>query len=201
VVVGHGWGALGAWSAAVLEPETVRAIAAVSMPHPRRLRKAIMSNGRQRSAMNYALGFQIPFVPERSLTARDSQKVADLIAQWSADDGWLTEDVAAAFRSAFGRWPTAHTAVEYHRWAVRSSIRPDGWSYMSLMEAPIQCSVLQVQGSRDPMILPESVDGSEDYVRGDYTRIDLDTGHFPHEERPGDFSRTLIDWLDGQGTV
>ena len=35
VIVGHGWGGLGAWSTAVLEPETVRAIVPVSMPHPR----------------------------------------------------------------------------------------------------------------------------------------------------------------------
>ena len=196
VVVGHGWGAIGAWSAAVLEPETVRAIAAVSMPHPRRLRKAIMTNSRQRSAMGYALGFQMPFLPERSLTAHDSQRVADLISEWSDDTSWLVDDVSAVFRSAFSRWPTAHTAVEYHRWAVRSSIRPDGWSYMSLMEAPVQRRVLQIQGKADPMILPESVDGSEEYVRGEYTRIDLDTGHFPHEERPDEFSAALIGWLD-----
>lgn len=196
VIVGHGWGAIGAWSTAVLEPETVRAIASVSMPHPRRLRKAILASSRQRSAMRYALGLQVPFLPERSLTAHDSQRVADLIAGWSADSSWLDEPTALAFRSAFSRWPTAHTSVEYHRWAVRSSIRPDGWAYMSLMEAPVQRRVLQIQGLQDPMVLAESVEGSEEYVRGEYTRVDLDCGHFPHEERPEEFSAALIGWLD-----
>jgi pimeloyl-ACP methyl ester carboxylesterase len=196
VIVGHGWGAIGAWSTAVLEPETVRAIASVSMPHPRRLRKAILASNRQRSAMRYSLGLQLPFLPERSLTAHDSQRVADLIAGWSADATWLDEPTALAFRSAFSRWPTAHTSVEYHRWAVRSSIRPDGWAYMSLMEAPIQRRVLQIQGLRDPMVLAESVEGSEEYVRGEYTRVDIDCGHFPHEERPEEFAAALIDWLE-----
>lgn len=195
VVVGHGWGAIGAWSTAVLEPETVRALASVSMPHPRALRRAVLRSGRQRSALRYAAGFQWPFAPERSLTGHEGARVTSLIRSWSADDAWVDEDADTAYRAAFLRWPTAHTAIEYHRWAARSSIRPDGLGYMSLMEAPVQRSVLQVQGSLDPMVLPASVDGSESYVRGAYRRVDLDTGHFPHEEDPDGFTAVLLDWL------
>ena len=196
-IVGHGWGGLVAWSTAVLEPETVRAIAPVSMPHPRRLRQALLRDGHQRSAMGYALGFQLPFVPERKLTANDGKRVTDLIASWSHDTGWLDDDAQTAFRSAFMRWPTAHTSVEYHRWAVRSVIRPDGMSFMSLMEAPIQRRVLQLHGAFDPMMLPTSVDGSEEYVRGDYRRVDLAAGHYPHEELPQEFTEVLLEWLRG----
>jgi pimeloyl-ACP methyl ester carboxylesterase len=195
VVVGHGWGGMVAWSTAVLEPEVVRAIAPVSMPHPRQLRRAILRNRHQRRAMRYALGFQWPFVPERSLTAHDAQRVHDLMSRWSADDAWLDETTSNAYRAAFLRWPTAHTSVEYHRWAVRSVIRPDGLTFMSLMEAPLQRAVLQVQGSADPMVLASSVAGSEAYVRADYQRVDLDTGHFPHEEAPAAFTEALVEWL------
>jgi pimeloyl-ACP methyl ester carboxylesterase len=195
VIVGHGWGGLVAWSTAVLEPEVVRAIVPVSMPHPRQLRRALLRDHKQRSAMRYAVGFQWPFLPERSLTARDGERVRDLLSEWSLDDDWLDEPTAEAFRSAFLRWPTAHTAVEYHRWAARSSIRPDGITYMSLMEAPVQRAVLQVHGAKDPMILATSVDGSDGYVRAPYARFDLETGHFPHEEQPELFSATLESWL------
>lgn len=197
VIVGHGWGGLVAWSTAVLEPEVVRGIVPVSMPHPRRLRHALLNSGRQRAAMRYAIGFQWPFVPERSLTAHDGARVERLIRDWSADDSWLSDDDATAYRAAFLRWPTAHTAVEYHRWAVRSVARPDGLAYMSLMEAPVQCPVLQVHGLQDPMVLPASVAGSDEYVRASYTRHDLASGHFPHEEQADEFSRLLIDWLQG----
>ncbi|MBK9738780.1 MAG: alpha/beta hydrolase [Actinobacteria bacterium] len=196
VIVGHGWGGLAAWSTAVLEPDTVRAIVPVSMPHPRQLRRAILRHRQQRSALRYALGFQLPFAPERSLSAHDAQRVADLIGQWSHDPTWLDDATASAYRCAFLRWPTPHTAVEYHRWAVRSVLRPDGLSFMSLMEAPIQQRVLQLHGAHDPMVLAGSVDGSEAYVRGAYTRIDLEAGHFPHEERPEEFTAALVGWLD-----
>ena len=166
------------------------------MPHPRQLRKAIMGNHRQRAAMRYAVGFQWPFLPERSLTAHDGERIRDLIAGWSADTDWLDDATANAYRAAFLRWPTAHTAVEYHRWAGRSSIRPDGLSYMGLMEAPVQRPVLQLHGTADPMVLPESVDGSEAYVRAPYRRVDVDAGHFPHEEAGSEVSRALLEWLD-----
>lgn len=195
VIVGHGWGGLIAWSTAVLEPETVRAIVPVSMPHPRQLRRALLRRGRQRSAMRYSLSFQLPFVPENRLARRDGQRVIDLMTSWSHDTSWLDQITTDAYRAAFMRWPTPHTAVEYHRWGARSSIRPDGLSYMSLMEAPIQRRVLQMQGALDPMMLPSSVDGSEDYVRGGYERVDLDTGHFPHEEAPDAFNAALLEWL------
>lgn len=195
VIVGHGWGGLVAWSTAVLEPDTVRAIAPVSMPHPRQLRRALLRSGHQRAAMRYAIGFQWPFLPERSLAAHDGQRIVDLITAWSQDTAWLDAEATDAYRAAFLRWPTPHTAVEYHRWGARSSIRPDGLSYMSLMEAPVQRRVLQVQGALDPMMLAASVDGSEQYVRGDYRRADLDTGHFPHEEDPDAFNAVLLDWL------
>lgn len=195
VIVGHGWGGLVAWSTAVLEPEVVRAIVPVSMPHPRRLRKALMGNGRQRAAMRYAIGFQVPFLPERSLTKHDGARIRDLMAEWSTDASWLDGDAGDAYRAAFLRWPTAHTAVEYHRWAVRSVVRPDGLSYMGLMEAPVQRPVLQLHGSTDPMVLPESVEGSDAYVRAPYERIDIDAGHFPHEEATEEFNAALIAWL------
>ncbi len=195
VIVGHGWGGVVAWSTAVLEPEVVRAIAPVSMPHPRQLRRALVRDRHQRAAMRYAIGFQVPFSPERSLTAHDGQRVRDLMAAWSQDDEWLDDATSEAYRAAFLRWPTAHTAVEYHRWGARSSIRPDGLTYMSLMEAPVQRSVLQIHGEFDPMVLPGSVDGSEKYVRAPYERVNLAAGHFPHEERPAEFTSALLRWL------
>jgi pimeloyl-ACP methyl ester carboxylesterase len=197
VIVGQGWGGLAAWSTAVLEPETVRAIVPVSMPHPRTLRRALTRDHRQRAAMGYAMGFQVPFLPERSLMVDDGQRVLDLLEEWSYDPEWLDDEARDAYRGAFLRWPTAHTAIEYHRWAVRSAFRPDGMAFMSLMEAPVQRAVLQVHGAHDPMVLSSSVDGSEAYVRGPYARVDLQSGHFPHEENVAAFTTVLIDWLRG----
>ena len=68
---------------------------------------------------------------------------------------------------------------------------------MSLMEAPVQRSVLQVHGEFDTMVLPTSVAGSDQYVRAPYLRVDLPAGHFPHEEQPAAFTSALLSWLRG----
>jgi pimeloyl-ACP methyl ester carboxylesterase len=194
-IVGHGWGGAVAWSMAVLEPDLVTGIVPVSAPHPRRLRRALLSDHRQRRAMRYVVGLQPPFLPERSLRRDDGARIGELLRQWSSDSGWLTEDVEATYRGAFVRWPTAHTAIEYHRWAARSALRADGLSYMSLMQAPVTHDVLTIHGSHDPMVLASSVAGSDEFVRADYQHLALDCGHFPQEEKREQFTAALLAWL------
>ncbi len=194
-IIGHGWGAVAAWSAAVLHPETVQAIAALSMPHPRTLRSALLRDRHQRKAMRYAWAYQVPFVPERRLTSQGAQRIGEVLHEWSHDPAWASDEVRSVYQAAFMRWPTAHTAIEYHRWAMRSALRPDGLSYMALMEAPVQQPVLQIHGHCDPMILPSSVTGSEEYVRGDYEFAEINAGHFVHEERRDEVVATIINWL------
>lgn len=194
-IVGHGWGGVVAWTMAVLEPDLITGIVPVSAPHPRRLRRALVTDPRQRRAMRYVLGLQPPFLPEKSLSRDNGARISELLHDWSADRTWLTDDVEAAYRGAFVRWPTPHTSIEYHRWAARSALRSDGLSYMALMEAPVAHDVMTVQGADDPMVLRSTTLGSHDFVRGSFEHRELDCGHFPHEERPEDFSRALLSWL------
>lgn len=194
-VVGHGWGGLIAWTMAVLEPDLVSRIVPVSAPHPRRLRRALLSDSRQRRAMRYVLGLQPPFLPENSLRRDQAARVGQLLQEWSHDRSWITDEVEGTYRGAFLRWPTAHTSIEYHRWAVRSALRSDGTSYMALMEAPVSRGVLTMHGLRDPMVLATTMTGSADFVRADVEHIELDCGHFPHEERPEEFTAALVAWL------
>ncbi len=201
VVVGHGWGGLVAWSVAVLEPETVRSMVAVSMPHPAVLRDAIVNDPGQRRASLYTLGYQLPFSPERRLLKHDAAEVGRLLSDWSVRQEWLDDETERRFRRAFQYRSTAHCALEYHRWAIRSIPRPDGVRYAHRMEPPARCPVLQIHGAADSTVLPTSVDGSEDYVVGPYRRADFPgVGHFPHEEDPQRFLAVLMDWLSSTGS-
>src|SRR6266853_2978637 len=68
IVVGHGLGGLIAWTMAAYYPKVVRRLAAVSMGHPLRMRASVFTNplGQGRRSA-YALGFQLPVLPERQL--------------------------------------------------------------------------------------------------------------------------------------
>lgn len=194
-VIGHGWGGLIGWTMCSTQPESVRTLVTVSAPHPRRIRAALLGSRSQRSAMGYLWGLQVPISPERSLMRADGRRVTDLMSAWSADDTWLDDDAALRYRSAFTSWPTAHTAIEYHRWAVRSVIRTDGRRFMASVEAPVAHDVLSIRGQLDPMVLESSFDGEDAFVRGRYETASLTTGHFPHEESPAEFTALIADWL------
>jgi pimeloyl-ACP methyl ester carboxylesterase len=168
------------------------------MPHPRRFRAAILRDAIQRRQALYAVGFQWPFLPERSLMVDDCERVGEIIEDWSATPGWPDEQTTLAYRSAFSLWPTAHCAVEYHRWALRSLVRTDGVRYARRMETPIDVPVLHIHGEQDPSVLLRSAEGSGEWVQGSYDfSIVPGVGHFPHEESPEVFDGLVLPWLAG----
>ena len=197
VVVGHDWGGLLGWTMAALHPRTVRRLVVLSMAHPRRLR-AGMTDPAQRRASRYALGFQLPRLPERRLTRADDDPVADLMQRWSGSEWARTPDFAEAvdrYRSAARIPQAAYGAMEYHRWAGRSQLRPDGLRYARRMAAPITAPTLQLHGALDTCVLPSSARGSGRYVAGAYEWRELPgVGHFPQEETPGPVTRAVAEW-------
>ena len=196
VVVGQGWGGVVAWTAAAQHPDVVRGLVAVGMPHPVLLRNAFIGDPGQRRLGRYAIGFQRPFVPEHQLTRDDAALVETYLRRWSGSD-WPDQETADVYRAAMLVPNTAHCAVEFHRWAVRSIPRRDGRRFQSAVAAPVQVPVLQIHGRLDGAVLPSSVNGSEHYAAAGYSRVDLDgVGHFPHEEHPDAFDAVLLPWIE-----
>jgi pimeloyl-ACP methyl ester carboxylesterase len=197
VVVGHDWGGLLGWTTAALHPRSVRRLVILSMAHPRRLR-AGMTDPRQRRASAYGLRFQIPRLPERMLTRADDDPVADLMQRWAGPAWTRTADFAEAvhrYRSASRIPQAAYGAMEYHRWAARSQLRPDGLRYARRMAAPITAPTLQLHGALDACVLPSTARGSGRYVAGAYEWRELPgIGHFPQEEAPDVVSAAIAAW-------
>ena len=192
VIVGHDWGGFVAWSAAVLDPRQVRAIAAVSAPHPLRWVRP-----RQLRFLAQLGWFQLPVLPERRLLARDGVHIEQLLRTWSAPGaGFPDTEASRRYRAALQVWPAPHCALEYHRWLVRSRIRSDGRRYSARMRTPIQVPVLQVRGGLDAMVTSAGMITPPTLAAGPY-RYEVLTaaGHFPHEEASDLFNEVLLHWL------
>lgn len=195
VVVGQGLGGLVAWTLAVVHPRLVRRLVAVSMPHPRRLRRAHLTDARQVRASRHVLGYQRPVMPERLLVADGGQHVADLLRLWAAP-GFPDAVAERHYRQAALIPGVAHCALESYRWAVRSIPRPDGLRYARRMASPVTVPTLQVHGALDPCVLPSSARGSGRYVEAPYRwHLLPGVGHFPAEEDPAAFNDVLTGWL------
>lgn len=194
-VIGHGWGGIVAWTMGVLHPDLTDGVVAVNAPHPRRMRAAMLTDRRQRKAMGFIWGLQLPFWPEQTLRSSGAARIEQYLRAWSLDDTWLDATTLERYRTAFLRWPTAHTAIESYRWAVRSTYRTDGITYMSRMDQPLATDALLITGTRNPLLRPSTLAGHEEYVTGAFSHREIDAGHFPHEERPEEFQRVTLEWL------
>jgi pimeloyl-ACP methyl ester carboxylesterase len=196
VVVGHDWGGLIAWTTAAYFPKVVRRLAVVSVPHPLRLRSAVLSDplGQGRRS-GYALAFQLPVLPERQLLRDGALRVGRMLNTWSRP-GWPDWQTEQTYRSAMGLPSVAHSALEYHRWYIRSKFRPDGLRYARSMRTAIQAPTLHLHGALDSCVLPAAARGSGQYVEAPYRwRLIDGAGHFPHEEVPDRFDAELRAWL------
>jgi pimeloyl-ACP methyl ester carboxylesterase len=199
-VVGHDWGGLLAWTMAVYHPKIVQRLAVVGAPHPLRLRQAVAGDPRgQGWAARHTFGFQVPLWPEKRLVRDDAALVGKLLHDWSGPD-WPDERTERLVRKAVQIPGVAHSALEYHRWLIRSQARPDGIRYAHRMRTPIHAATLQVHGALDTCTLPASAQGSGRYVKAPYRWTLIEgAGHFPHQERPQEFDAQLLDWLTDPG--
>lgn len=201
VVVGHDWGGWIAWAMPALEPGVTRAVAALAMAHPLTFKRAVRRRAAQARASRYILGFQLPIGPEHRLS-RGDDTVQRMLRAGSGSRAWPGDDEAG--REAIGVYTeamqvpfVAHSAMEYYRWVVRSALRPDGRAFADRVDRAVTVPVLQLQGSRDPAILPQTARDSRDRVDGPYRYLELDAGHFLPEEVPDDVTAVLLDWLAG----
>ena len=74
-VAGHDWGGALAWLLAMQDPERVQRLVVLNAPHPVRFLKGLGSPRQLRRSW-YILAFQLPWLPERLVAARDSRRCA-----------------------------------------------------------------------------------------------------------------------------
>lgn len=202
VIVGHDWGGLLAWSLTAMHPRVVRRLAVLGMPHPLRLRAALLTDPRgQLRSSSHLFGFQAPVYPESLIVAEDAAFVGRLLRRWSGPRWQGTPDFADAerrYRQAMQIPAAAHCSVEYHRWIVRSITRPSGWRFAKLLQRPVTVPTLHLHGGLDTALLPRTAQGSGRYVAASYEfHLVRGAGHFVHEEAPDVVTGELVRWAKG----
>jgi pimeloyl-ACP methyl ester carboxylesterase len=194
VIVGHDWGGHLGFVVAALHPDVVRRLVVLSIAHPLRMRNSVLGSRRQAAASRYVFSFQAPWLSERRLLKDDAALVAELFRTW-AGPSWRDPDAVARYRTAISAPGVAHSALEYYRWAVRSTAKPEGARLSRALREPIAVPVLQLHGALDSCVLPDTARGSGQYVAGPYVWRQLDgVGHFLPEEAPDIVTGEVLAW-------
>ena len=195
-LVGHDWGAVTAWMAAVMAPERFHSLTAIAIPSLHHMARAIARHPTQLLKSWYIGFFQLPGIPERALDLGHGWLIRRLWRNWSP--GWeapslhlqevcdqlLQPEVKAAalayYRCLFRVWTGEHR--NGRRWLMH----------------PVSLPTLMISGHKDGCMDTRLFDEAlvdADFPAGVELYRLMGAGHFCHLEKPDLVNRKIARFL------
>jgi pimeloyl-ACP methyl ester carboxylesterase len=221
VVVGHDWGASVAWHTALLHPECVRAVVALSIPYGGRPNVSHLTRMRElfKDVFFYILYFQKPGVAEAELEADVEKSMRHMLFSWSGAapanvvmkpkpktatllegmldlpdplPAWLSEDDLRYYVARFQEHGF-RGPLNWYRNFDRS------WERTShLATRKVTQPALFIAGARDPALLMSAkpLARMPEWVPKLHRTVLIDgAGHWVQQEAPVETTRALLDFL------
>jgi len=188
-VVGHDWGAIVAWIAAMRHPERVQRLAILNVPHPARFLEGLLSP-MQLLRSSYIFFFQIPRLPEKVIRAGDFALLRSVLGRDPVQsEAFAAEDIER-YVEAIAR-PGALTAtLNYYRALLRKP--GETRALLQRVEAP----VLVIWGERDRFLSRRLAEPPHLWVPNLVRLKRLpDASHWVAEDRPLEVNTLLLDFL------
>jgi len=188
-VVGHDWGAIVAWFAAMRYPGCVRRLAILNVPHPARFLDGLLSP-MQLLRSSYMFFFQIPRLPEEVIRAGNFALLRSALHRDPVQSGTFTTEDIEQYVEAMGR-PGALTAtLNYYRALLRNPREMQ--SVLERIEAP----VLVIWGERDRFLSRRLAEPPPLWVPN-LLRVERlpNASHWVAEDCPREVNTLLLDFL------
>ncbi|MEV6559200.1 alpha/beta fold hydrolase [Nocardia sp. NPDC051756] len=183
-LVGHDWGAVAAWTAAITGHDRVRSLSALSVPHPGAFARSMVTS-RQALASWYMYFFQLPVIPE--LVVRTG-----LFPRLLRHTGQSAE-VAQRDSARVHDRVIARGGLNWYRGMLFSSSR--------MLRGRVTAPVLQVWSDGDTAVLAKAHTLTRRYADGPF-RLEVLPGvsHWIPEEAPEPVSRLLVEHFAAGGS-
>ena len=188
-VVGHDWGAIVAWIAAMRYPRRVGRLAILNVPHPARFLDGLLSPG-QLLRSSYMFFFQIPRLPEKVIRAGDFALLRSALIKDPVRPEVFTAEDIERYVEVIAR-PGALTAtLNYYRALLRNP--RETRALLERIEAP----VLVIWGERDRFLSRRLAEPPRLWVPN-LLRVERlpDASHWVAEDRPLQVNTLLLDFL------
>jgi len=196
VLVGHDWGAVAGYVAALQSPETFDRMATLAVPP--RFDALLVRHPRQALRSWYIWLFQVSGLPERAIRWQDFALVEFLWGTWSPSWDYPDERIESV-KATFGDGETVENALAYYRQIVGPAVKrilTSGSIPAVDREPHIEVPTLVLAGTEDGAIGPELFDRADEAfdARCRVVRV-RDAGHFLHQERPDVVGEEVVSFL------
>lgn len=186
-VVGHDWGAVASYSAALQNPVLIRRMATAAVPHLRRF--ILRPTLRQLARSRYIAYFQLRAgIPEQRIVADEFAWLHRLIRTWSPQ--WrYSEAEFSPLRHAFSQPDSLRAALAYYRALPVAVAKTALWP---MAFGVVQVPTLMLCGAQDGCIGPDMFEGQDPLFAAGLDLVTMDAGHFMQCEQPEVFAQHLI---------
>ena len=196
-LVGQDWGAAIGYGVLGAFPRRIRRAVMLAVPHPVVIRRTLRRSPAQVIRSFHWFLFQLPWLPERLVSARNAAFLEFLWWLWSPD--YRDRAHVAAIRTTMADRSVATATLAYYRAALQPSHRDPALAELyAMLDRPIEVPTRVLCGSKD--MRGRMLEDQRDLFRADYQWHIVDgAGHFLHRERPAEVNRQILDWLGAAG--
>jgi len=191
-LVGHDWGSIVAWTAALMYPDRVEKVVSLNVPYRGWCAGFPTTDAiREKLAdrFGYVLGFQEPGATEAAFEADPDAWLRTIYLGIAADRGFMTDDEFAVYRDAFVAGGLFGPLGPYR------NIDTNAAATEYLANAPITQPTLMVTADRDPILPPMLATGMERWVPNLEVAGISQSGHWTQQEQPRQVNEALIGFL------
>ena len=186
-VVGHDWGATGAYLTAMEHPDVLDRLVIIQSPHPARMLAALKTAHQLRKSW-YMLFFQLPRLPEALMRRDDFAFMKRSLRAGSP--GVFSDEDLVRYAEAWSQPGALTGMVNYYRAALRQSPRRT----LARM-SPIDCPVLVIWGERDQYLGPELAAPEPRWVSNVRVERLPEASHWVQNDSPERVGELLLEFL------
>lgn len=196
VLIGHDWGAIGSYAAALYAPEKISKMVTMAVPYGPAIQSSFVTNYRQLKRSWYVFFFQT-VLAETAVAHDDFQFIRNLWDEWSPTWKYTEADIAPVL-ATLGRPGVLEAAVNYYR-CLFDPTRMDPMLMAEQMVFgldPVRVPTLYFHGSACGCMGLELTEGMEASFPAGFEMVVVDgAGHFVHRERPEQVSAEILRFL------
>ncbi|MBK8631259.1 MAG: alpha/beta hydrolase [Sphingomonadales bacterium] len=189
MLVAHDWGAIVAWAFAILKLRPLTKLVIMNVPHPKVAEREIRRWDQMKKSW-YIFFFQLPWIPERALLAKDAEFVRGAFLNMAVDKSRFPKDVLDVYARAAQRPGAATAMVNWYRALIRHA------KSITLGDGRIDTPTLMVWGEEDAALNINCTVGTEAWVPNFTLHRLPAVSHWVQQEAPEAVNAILSDWLD-----